>query len=255
MAVDDIKGILEAAALKRLALQVMGILLPAPANYHNGLILCTKVELALSVESLLPKKIRRRLIRQQNKVYPNRKLSAWEYFRFTVLGVDRYDAPEKISNALNPVQVRQSNTVHCMHNIPARSQILCGLVKVVRHYSYIHCLAVRLTQIMIIHSLCFHCTQTPIEQVQVQTRHLVRQMARMQEVFNTLNERLENIESKLDIHAKHSTIKHKEGGKDEGEGGRTTPHDQPKRKESTAATTQREAATATKESEVPRTAL
>ena len=107
MAVDDIKGILEAAALKRLALQVRGYCY-LPLLIIEMIIYLPKVELALSVESLMPKKIRRRLIRQQNKIYPNRKLSAWEYFRFNVLGVDRYDSPDKISNALNPVQV--SNT-------------------------------------------------------------------------------------------------------------------------------------------------
>ena len=36
--------------------------------------------------------------------------------------------------------------------------------------------------------------QSPIEQVQVQTRHLVRQMARMQETLNALSERLESID-------------------------------------------------------------
>ena len=100
------------------------------------------------------------------------------------------------------------------------------------------------------HSLCFHCTQTPIEQVQVQTRRLVRQMARMQEVFNTLNERLENIETKLDLHAKQPTVRQKA----EGDDGRTTPHAQRERKASTAATTHHEAAPEESE-EVPKTAL
>ena len=53
----------------------------------------------------MPKKIRRKLIVHENEVLPNRKFSAWEYFRYRVLGIDRYDSPDKISNALNPVQV------------------------------------------------------------------------------------------------------------------------------------------------------
>ena len=67
--------------------------------------LCTKVELTLSVEALMPKSIRRHLVRQKNVIYPNRKFNAWEYFRFNIIGIDRYDSPDKISSALNPVQV------------------------------------------------------------------------------------------------------------------------------------------------------
>ena len=79
---------------------------PTNLNFINSLSLFLfKVELALSVEALMPKLIRRNLIRKKNEVYPNRKFNPWEYFRFKVLSIDRYDSPDKISSALNPVQV------------------------------------------------------------------------------------------------------------------------------------------------------
>ena len=53
-------------------------------------------------------------------------------------------------------------------------------------------------------------TQTPIEQVQAQTRHLVRQIAKMQETLNTLAERLESMDK--------SEVKHHNAqGKKDGE--------------------------------------
>ena len=85
--------------------------------------------MALSVEALMPKKIRRRLIRQQNKVYPNRKLSPWEYLRYEVLKINRYDAPDKIANALNPIQVFYSLTQSESRNsdpMPKRSRSESG---------------------------------------------------------------------------------------------------------------------------------
>ena len=47
-----------------------------------------------------------------------------------------------------------------------------------------------------------HTAQTPIEQVQVQTRRLVRQIAKMQETLNTLSERLESIDRREALAAK-----------------------------------------------------
>lgn len=83
LAVDDIKGILEAAVLKRLALQV---------------------ELTLSVEELFPVRLRRSFIIGCREVVPNRSLSLWERFRYTAWGGERNDSSETISNALHPPQ-------------------------------------------------------------------------------------------------------------------------------------------------------
>jgi len=81
LAVDDIKGIQEAAVLKRLALQV---------------------ELALSAEEFFPRRVRRWFIIGQHEVKPNRPLTIWEHFRYRVWGGTRFDSAENITNALHP---------------------------------------------------------------------------------------------------------------------------------------------------------
>ena len=66
LAVDDIKGTLEKAVLKRLGLQV---------------------ELALSIESLLPTSFRRRfIIGGQVIKYPNKPPSLWKQFYYQLWG-------------------------------------------------------------------------------------------------------------------------------------------------------------------------
>ena len=101
---DDIKGIQDAAVLQRLALQVhscvaiMRLYILTP---------CMQVELVLSVEELLPTRLRRFFIKEQQTVKPNRKLNLMEKIRFTIfnIGSGQLDRQEYISNALHPQQV------------------------------------------------------------------------------------------------------------------------------------------------------
>ena len=85
LAVDDIKGTLEKAVLKRLTLQV---------------------ELALSVEELLPTRLRRHFIIGGQEVLPNQAIGPIETLRHKVFGSDRFDSAENISEALHPALVR-----------------------------------------------------------------------------------------------------------------------------------------------------
>ena len=78
---DDIKAIQDAAELRRLQL---------------------KVELALNVEELMPRRLRRVLITRERVSFPNRTLGWFANFKMRVWGVERFDTAEKISNALNP---------------------------------------------------------------------------------------------------------------------------------------------------------
>jgi transient receptor potential cation channel subfamily A protein 1 len=81
LAVDDIKGILEAAVLKRLALQV---------------------ELAVNVEELFPRRIRRWLMIGSRRVRLNRQLGVLERARAALSGKERFDSSDNIARALKP---------------------------------------------------------------------------------------------------------------------------------------------------------
>jgi len=63
--------------------------------------------LVLSVEELLPIKMRRYFIREEFTVVPNRKLSYLEKLRYMAFGSEssRFDSQETISNALHPQPV------------------------------------------------------------------------------------------------------------------------------------------------------
>lgn len=62
--------------------------------------------MALSVEELLPQRVRRWFIKGKFTVLPNRKLNMVEKIRYEIFGAeDRYDSPDNISNALHPQPV------------------------------------------------------------------------------------------------------------------------------------------------------
>ena len=106
LAVDDIKGIQDAAVLKRLALQVHHSVIVMVCMYMY-MYTYFQVELALSVEELLPIGLRRYFITEEFTVVPNRKLNFLEKIRYMVAGSesDRFDSQETISNALHPQPV------------------------------------------------------------------------------------------------------------------------------------------------------
>ncbi len=64
------------------------------------------MELVLSVEELFPKRLRRYFIIGTREITPNRTLSPFEKFRYTVWGDYRFDSPENITKALHPPLVR-----------------------------------------------------------------------------------------------------------------------------------------------------
>ena len=82
----------------------------------NSLIIFTfQVELALSVEELLPARSRRYFIREKYTITPNiRRLGFFENFRYGLFGseADRFDSQENISNALHPQPVSCISTLH-----------------------------------------------------------------------------------------------------------------------------------------------
>ena len=96
--------------------------------YFNGY----QVELALSVEELLPNRLRRYFIREQVVVVPNRKLNIIEKLRFNVFGTEssRFDSEENISNALHPQPVSTTicHSIYQLHVCMSRyrSKILGG---------------------------------------------------------------------------------------------------------------------------------
>ena len=65
------------------------------------------MELALSVEELLPHRLRRYYITEKRVIIPNRKLNIIEILRFNVFGSEssRFDSEENITNALHPQPV------------------------------------------------------------------------------------------------------------------------------------------------------
>ena len=65
-----------------------------------------QVELALSAEELFPNRVRRWFIIGSQEIKPNRPLTVFEYFRYTIWGGKRHDSAENIDNALHPPLVR-----------------------------------------------------------------------------------------------------------------------------------------------------
>lgn len=63
--------------------------------------------MALSVEELLPIRLRRYFIRETRLIRPNRDFNLVEKLRFNIFGSEssRFDSPENISNALHPLPV------------------------------------------------------------------------------------------------------------------------------------------------------
>ena len=64
------------------------------------------MELALSAEELFPNRVRRWFIIGSQEIKPNRSLTVFEYFRYTIWGGKRHDSAENIDNALHPPLVR-----------------------------------------------------------------------------------------------------------------------------------------------------
>ena len=65
-----------------------------------------QVEQVLTVEELLPKKLRRRFITGYKEVYPNWRKSSWhKTFQFIVWGGARYDDRASIRKVLHPPEV------------------------------------------------------------------------------------------------------------------------------------------------------
>jgi hypothetical protein len=81
LAVDNIKGTLNRALVKRRA---------------------WRVELVLNVEEVLPSSLRRFFIVGSYPLYPNRCLSLWERFVFVVWGRQKFDSSENINETLHP---------------------------------------------------------------------------------------------------------------------------------------------------------
>lgn len=76
-----------------------------------------QVELALSVEELLPNKLRRYYIIEERVIFPNRNLNIVEKLRFNIFGSEssRFDSEENITNALHPQPVSYLDTLMLCH--------------------------------------------------------------------------------------------------------------------------------------------
>jgi len=63
-----------------------------------------QVELALSIEEVMPIRLRRFLIRLTHTIHANRKLNPIELIQHRLLGSekDRFDSPENIYRSLHP---------------------------------------------------------------------------------------------------------------------------------------------------------
>ena len=206
LAVGDIKGILEAAVLKRRTLQVTfnslhpnhDPLLPLP-SFPSLILSLTptpslpQVELALSVEELFPRRLRRWFIIGSREISPNRSLSLWERFRYSVWGGERFDSSEKISNALHPRQVSSAP-------LPPLSLSLSPSP------SPSPCLSLPLSLSLVHLPSPFPLPQAPILQVQQQTRSLLTEMDHMRHTISALNERNQSLEEMVKAIVKHHKI-------------------------------------------------
>ena len=101
LAVDNIKGTLDGAVVKRRALQVAHFMHFSSLPFHF-LYYCTQVELVLNVEEVLPICLRRYFIIGSREIRPNRILSLLDKCTQAWGRGERYDSYENISNALRP---------------------------------------------------------------------------------------------------------------------------------------------------------
>jgi transient receptor potential cation channel subfamily A protein 1 len=121
LAVDNIKGTLDDAVLKRRALQV---------------------ELVLTVEEVLPVYLRRYFITGSREIHPNRSLSLWEKCK-NAWGREQKDSSENISKALNPpltpIEQVQSQTRRLLREVDdmrQRNQRLENMLSaIVQHHN------------------------------------------------------------------------------------------------------------------------
>ena len=72
-----------------------------------SLIFLLQVELTLGAQKLISRVFPHRFLDREHPVYPNRENTYWESIQ-GFWGVERYDAPSRISRALHPQQVRHS---------------------------------------------------------------------------------------------------------------------------------------------------
>lgn len=72
----------------------------------------SQVELVLNIEELLPTRLRRHFIEEEQTVEPNGKISMIDRFRYKVFGAENshFHSQEDISNALHPQPVSA-----CLH--------------------------------------------------------------------------------------------------------------------------------------------
>ena len=62
------------------------------------------MELTLGAEKLISRVFTHRFLKEKSSVYPNRENTYWESIQ-GFWGVERYDAPSRISRAIHPQQV------------------------------------------------------------------------------------------------------------------------------------------------------
>jgi transient receptor potential cation channel subfamily A protein 1 len=82
LAVDDIKGMQQSAAISRLAL---------------------RVELTLTLEEYIPLPLRKKMIIGHMTIKPNRKLKFFDFIRYRILGVFRFDSDQNINQYIHPI--------------------------------------------------------------------------------------------------------------------------------------------------------
>ena len=70
----------------------------------SSLILLLQVELTLGTEKLISRVFTNRFLRREYTVFPNRENTYWESVQ-SFWGVERYDAPSRITRAIHPQQV------------------------------------------------------------------------------------------------------------------------------------------------------
>ena len=134
LAVDNIKETLKSAVVKRRAWRVIFSTLLSSLHTHLKLylmkcvphyyshistiisfttcvieqLICSwryvysQVELVLNVEEVLPTSLRRYFIVGSREIHPNRDLTWWEQFVYSVWGRQTFDSFENINKALHP---------------------------------------------------------------------------------------------------------------------------------------------------------
>ena len=64
----------------------------------------TQIDLALSVEALLPKPLRHRFTVAKEKIHPNRELTWWEKMEEFIWGSDHFPTGTDIASVLNTTE-------------------------------------------------------------------------------------------------------------------------------------------------------